>query len=150
MPRQLTCDAPDTFPWSCHERQVQTLVYGEKKVPIKVFEIERKLISSFRTQWIEQRFTMVIGFNEVFNLFFTKKFEHHFYAQIFRKSAGVVHSAKIDVIRKVIGDFDNGLHSREFTVLQTGMKLRADIIQPNEKWFPMETFDLLIQGTFEF
>lgn len=150
MQRQLICDDPEEFLWQRPESPIQTLVYGEKHVPIKSLHIERKIIPSYRTDWIEQNFTVVIGFDDAMRLFFTESFAEHFFEKTISAKRTVIYDAKVSVIRKIYYDFEARLHSLEFSVFETGMKLHAHEVGTNESCFPLKTFDLLIHGTFEF
>lgn len=151
-------------PEVCNNRAVYTLIYGEKQARLKALTIDRK-ITGWRGTTIENRFEAYLGFDGALHLFFSKEFAQYVYNQFSNKAIvdraqenmgnrrntyESISCAKYGILKKIYDDFNNDLHPKGFTVLETGMKLRADLVAPVSKYFPPDSTDLLIKGTFEF
>ena len=148
------------FPVCAPERRLYTLVYGEKREPLKNFAIERK-IRGAHDQWIENTFEAYLGFDEALHLFFSKEFAQHVYSQLSniavqerrgkrRNTNESISCAKFSILRKIYDDFNDDLHPKDFTILETGMKLRANMVRPVSNYLPPDSTDLIISGAFEF
>lgn len=140
-------------------RRRYTLVYGEKQAALKDLTVERK-IRGARDQWIENTFEAYLGFDEALHLFFTKEFAEHVYDKLSslliservkgRNAFESVDCVKFGILRKIYDDFHDDLHPKDFTILETGMKLRANMARPVSNYLPPDSTDLVISGTFEF
>lgn len=129
--------------------QTHTIVKGDKQVPLKEFGIWREIRDGMRRQWIENRFTAILGFDEALNLFFTKGFVDHFYDEI-GKMPKSDYTSEWHVLRKIHEDFECGLHGKEFSVIGYGMTLIADSVTPVATFFPIRSTDLVIEGNFKY
>ena len=135
------------FPVYAPERRLYTLVYGEKRAVLKGFTIERK-IRGARDQWIENTFEAYLAFDDALMLFFSQVFAYHCYSKV--KILGDIGPVWYEVTKKLIRDFNDDLHPKDFTILETGMKLRANLVMPVSNYLPPDSTDLVISGTFEF
>ena len=146
------------FPVTCHERQIHTIVYGEKQAVLKALNIERKTMG-WNSVSFEQVFEAFLGFDEALHLFFTKEFAEHVYGQLgsiearrgrYRDNYDSISCLKFSVLRKIYDDFNDNLHPKDFAILETGMKLRANMVRPVSNYLPPDSTNLVISGTFEF
>lgn len=135
------------FPLTAPER-LFTLVYGEKQAVLKALNIERKIQGRFRRPWIENTFEAYLAFDDALMLFFSEVFAYHCHSQV--KILGDIGPVWYEVTKKLIRDFNDNLHPKDFTILETGMKLRANLVRPVSNYLPPDSTDLVISGTFEF
>lgn len=139
------------FPFTCPERQIYTIVYGEKQDVLKGLTVEKKIVG-WRGISFEQVFEAYLGFDEALHLFFSNEFAQHVYNQLGkrRNTYESIDCAKFSILKKIYHDFDDNLHPKDFTILETGMKLRANLVRPVSNYLPPDSTDLVISGTFEF
>lgn len=158
MATAIICSEIDP-PVCVGNRAIYTVLYGDKQARLKALEIERK-ITGWRGTNIQNRFEAYLGFDEALYLFFSKEFSEHVYDKlrtietgdkaIGRNSFDSVSCAKAAILRKIYDDFNDNLHAKDFSILETGMKLHADLIVPASKYLPPDNTDLRIEGKFEF